>query len=118
MTTLSLSNAANKVSEPSPSYYLYCDSEEHTNSLVDHIKTFLTTEKANHPIFLDCEGRDLGRIGGKLGLIQLGVESKVYLVDVITYPQALVPLKTILEDPKLEKVVWIIRSYGTAMELS
>jgi hypothetical protein len=28
------------------------------------------------------------------------------LVDVITYPQALVPLKTILEDSRLEKVVW------------
>lgn len=48
----------------------------------------------------------MGRIGGKLGLVQLGVENQVYLVDVIAYPEALVSIKRFLEDPRLQKVVW------------
>ena len=62
------------------------------------------------PIFLDCEGRDLGRQGGKLGLVQLGVEKEVYLVDVIAYPESLETLKNILENPDLDKIVWDGRS--------
>lgn len=68
------------------------------------------TKRPNYPIYLDCEGRDPGRLGGKLGLVQLGIETDVYLVDVITYPEALDSLKTILEDTRLEKVVWDGRS--------
>jgi hypothetical protein len=68
---------------------------------VDHITAFLATERPNYPIFLDCEGRDLGILGGKLG-----IENDVYLVDIIIYPEALESLKTVLEDNRLEKVVW------------
>ena len=32
----------------------------------------------NIQVFLDCEGRDLGRHGGKLGLVQLGIEEEIY----------------------------------------
>ena len=48
----------------------------------------------------------MGRIGGKLGLVQLGVENEVYLVDIIAYPEALISLKNILENPRLQTVVW------------
>jgi len=78
---------------------------------MEHIATFLSTNQVeNEPIFLDCEGLDLGCLGGELGLIQLGVENIVYLVDVIAYPESLVSLKPILEDPLLKKVVWDGRS--------
>jgi len=59
---------------------------------------------------LDCEGRSLGDQNGKLGLIQIGVETTTYLVDVILLPSALSSLKTYLENPRLTKYVWDARS--------
>jgi 3'-5' exonuclease len=41
-----------------------------------------------------------------LGLIQIGVKNAIYLVDVITLPQALKSLKSVLEDSGIQKVVW------------
>ena len=79
-------------------------------ALAAHIEKALKSSDGRIPIFLDCEGRDLGREGGKLGLVQLGVERKVYLVDVIAYPASLDTLKGILENPKLDKIVWDGRS--------
>jgi hypothetical protein len=59
---------------------------------------------------LDCEGRSLGDQNGKLGLIQIGVETTTYLVDVILLPSAISSLKTYLENPRLTKYVWDARS--------
>ena len=56
-------------------------------------------------VFLDCEGRDLGQVDGKLGLIQLGIESQIYLIDIIAFPMAITIVKEILEDPVIEKVM-------------
>jgi ribonuclease D len=75
-----------------------------------HIERLSSSPEECIQIFLDCEGRDLGRIGGKLGLVQLGLEEEVYLIDVISYPESLVILKGVLENPKFEKVVWDGRS--------
>jgi len=61
-------------------------------------------------IFLDCEGRDLGPVDGKLGLIQLGIESEIYFIDVIALPIAITIVKEILEDHVIEKVMWDGRS--------
>ena len=102
-TGLSLGTSQSASDSPS---YIYCDTEAHTKALVDHLTAFLASERSNHTIFLDCEGRDLGRVGGKLGLVQLGIENEVYLVDIITYPEALDSLKPILENSRLKKVVW------------
>ena len=83
--------------------------ENHFDSLLESHKEF--------SIYLDCEGRDLGRVGGKLGLVQLGLEKEIYLVDVIKYSESLNLLKTILEHPKVEKVVWDGRSDYTELRL-
>lgn len=95
--------------------YIYCNTKSHmtqfNNALDSHIKSSTTTKF----IFLDCEGRDLGRIGGKLGLVQIGIDEQVYLIDVITYPQSFEPLKVILENPEVEKVVWDGRSDFAAL---
>jgi len=92
--------------------YIYCDTQTQLDSLNDNIESLLkeSTVEAKSPIYLDCEGRDLGRIGGELGLVQLGLENKIYLVDVIAYPKSLKTVKDILENPVLEKIVWDGRS--------
>jgi len=48
----------------------------------------LTSADEKAVIFLDCEGRDLGRIDRKLALIQLGIESNIYLIDIIAFLKA------------------------------
>jgi 3'-5' exonuclease len=93
----------------SPSF-IYCDNERQITRLVQHIDSLLSTTANKIPVFLDCEGRDLGRIDGKLGLVQLGVEAEVYLIDVIDFPGCFPFLKTILENPNLEKIMWDGRS--------
>ena len=57
-------------------------------------------------MFFCCEGRDLGRGGGRLGLVQIGVEEDIYLLDVLTYGKNLEALKEILENEGIEKIVW------------
>jgi 3'-5' exonuclease len=57
-------------------------------------------------IFLCCEGRDLGRGGGKLGLIQIGVKEDIYLLDILTYGKNLEAIKSILENPEVDKIMW------------
>ena len=57
-------------------------------------------------VFFCCEGRDLGRGSGKLGLVQLGVKDDIYLLDVLTYGKNLEVLKEILENETIEKVMW------------
>jgi 3'-5' exonuclease len=82
------------------------------DQLTTHIEAVTKSASANDKkvIFLDCEGRDLGKSGGKLGLVQLGIESEIYLVDVIAFPKTINVVKDILENPVLEKVVWDGRS--------
>jgi len=62
------------------------------------------------PIFVDCEGRDLGRTDGKLGLVQLALEDEIYRVDIVEIVESLKVLKMILEHEKFEKVLWDGRS--------
>lgn len=107
--TIAFSPSASINQNSSPDYIL-CDSAFHLQTLAAHIERVSKASNERVPIFLDCEGRDLGREGGKLGLVQLGVEREVYLVDVIVYPESLDTLKNILEDPNLVKVVWDGRS--------
>jgi hypothetical protein len=104
-----------KVENPAPTtsakaesatLFVSCDTPETLEKLENEIRSFTEDERQSPGILLDCEGRDLGRVGGKLGLIQIGVKQAIYLVDVITLPQALKSLKSVLEDPSLQKVVW------------
>lgn len=64
-------------------------------------------------IFLTCHGRDLGFVGGRLGLVGLGIKEDIYLLDVLTYSRCLDVLKGILKDGKVEKVVWDGRGLGS-----
>ena len=57
-------------------------------------------------VFVSCEGRDLGRGGGKLGLVQIGLKDDIYLLDVLTYGKNLEGLKELLEDEGVEKIFW------------
>ena len=66
-------------------------------------------ERESH-IYVDCEGNDLGCPGGKLGLVQVGVEKDIYLIDVIKYEESIPELKKILEDETLVKVMWDARN--------
>ena len=90
--------------------YIYCKTRARLDQLRGHVMSLMTVSDPTMPIFLDCEGRDLGRIGGKLGLIQLGIEERVYLVDVVECPESLETLKMILENQKFEKITWDGRS--------
>jgi len=89
--------------------YIYCNTEASLNQLRIHF-TSLAKATTTVPVFLDCEGRDLGRTDGKLCLVQLGLEEVIYLVDVIECPLSLTTLKMVLENPKFEKIVWDGRS--------
>ena len=104
---LKMSLSLPKVPPPSLEhpFYIYCDTESLVTQLSNDLASY-TSDSRRTPIFLDCKGRDLGRMNGKLGLVQIGIAEHVYLVDVIAYPESLLTLKDILENPKIEKVVW------------
>jgi hypothetical protein len=115
--TLPFRPTSSQIEETSKSSYTLCDSEEKLASLVEHIDSLVTAHRSSSPqlsefphILLDCEGKDLGDIGGILGLVQIGVEDTTYLVDVVTLSSAITSLKPIFEDTALEKVVWDGRS--------
>jgi exonuclease 3'-5' domain-containing protein 1 len=58
-------------------------------------------------IAVDCEGVNLSR-EGELCLVQIGTESKVYLVDVLEHGRALFEeggLRALLESTKVRKVL-------------
>ena|SRR6266496_485409 len=61
-------------------------------------------------ILLDTESKDLGSPNGQLSLIQLGVGTTTYLVDIVKFPSAIRMLKSYLESPRLRKYVWDGRS--------
>lgn len=94
------------VKRESESLFEYCDTVETLEKLENEIRALSQEERQSPGILLDCEGRDLGRVGGKLGLIQIGVKDAIYLVDVITLPQSLDSVKIFLKDEGLQKVVW------------
>ena len=48
----------------------------------------------------------MGRGGGRLGLVQIGVKEDIYLLDVLTYGKNLEVLKELLEDEGVEKIFW------------
>lgn len=57
-------------------------------------------------VVINCEGRDLGRVGGRLGLVAIGVKEEIYLLDVLAYSKSLEILKSLLETQDVEKIVW------------
>ena len=68
LSGLSLNKAPILTTEADSPWYIYCDTE----SGLEHVRSLLKSSDSSTPtIFLDCEGRDLGRIDGKLGLVQL-----------------------------------------------
>lgn len=91
--------------------YMYCASSDAVDNAERHFRSVLSNAQGGIiQVFLDCEGRDLGRHGGKLGLVQLGIEEEAYVIDVIEFPGSLMHLKGILEHPQVQKVVWDGRS--------
>ncbi len=87
--------------------YIYVEDENAMDKFVERVDALLrqNEEKQSH-IYVDCEGDDLGCPGGRLGLVQVGVETDIYLIDVIKYEQAIPALKKILENEKLIKIMW------------
>ena len=109
MKTLSFHVPLSSSPEQEEPLYIYCNAKPKMKQLINDIATCASNPSKSH-IFLDCEGRHLGRINGKLGLVQIGVGKHVYLIDVITYPRCLGTLKNILENAKIEKIMWDGRS--------
>ena len=91
--------------------YIYVEDEDAMNKFVDRVNVLIkkNKEKESH-IYVDCEGNDLGCPGGKLGLVQVGVDTDIYLIDVIKYEEGIPALKKILENEKLVKVMWDARN--------
>lgn len=114
--TLDLTRRIGNITLHAPSQesasYVVCDNEHDLGQLKTCIQTVIKSASSEQKgiVFLDCEGRDLGRVGGRLGLVQLGIENDIYLVDVIAFPETIPTVKDILENPVLEKVVWDGRS--------
>jgi hypothetical protein len=91
----------------SPSYLL-CNSRGRLERVTSILKGLT---EGPHPwqkphIFLCFEGRNLGRGGGRLGLIQLGIKDDIFLLDILTYGKNLEVIKEILENPEVDKIMW------------
>jgi hypothetical protein len=52
------------------------------------------------------QGRDLGRGGGRLCLIQVGVKGKIYLLDILTLGKALDYIQAVFESDAVDKFMW------------
>lgn len=93
--------------------YTLCDDETRVKDATDVI--------SRQPVlFLDCEGHDLGNIGGALGLISIGVAGTddVFLFDVLSLESqshALLSLLSIMSDEKVRKIVWDGRMDNVAL---
>jgi hypothetical protein len=111
MTSMSV-NTSSGTTESKNSFH-YCHDETTYKKFHDHITSY--TQTSGKTIYVDCEGPNLGREDGLLVLIQVGVEKEVYLIDVIAYPESLTTLKGILEDDKIDKVMWDCRSDAAEM---
>jgi hypothetical protein len=86
---------------------IYCDTSDELQTFTAHIQTLL--DKASPWIkpyvLLDGKGKNLGRIGGKLSLVQVGVEDTIYIIDVLSYWKNIEAVR-LLQNPLLEKVMW------------
>lgn len=107
--SLSDSGSSSKAGSASAPY-IYCNNQNELARLRTHVESLTDSDTNEIPVLLDCEGDNLGRIDGKLGLVQIGLQNNVYLVDVIELPESLELLKEILEDQNLVKIVWDGRS--------
>lgn len=100
-------NSTSESEAESPSFLL-CNSRSRLERVTSILKPLT---EGPHPwqkphIFLCCEGRHLGRGGGRLGLIQLGIKDDIFLLDVLTYGKNLEVVKEILENPEVDKIMW------------
>jgi hypothetical protein len=87
--------------------YICVDDENTMDGFLNRVKSVFNQNGTGKTyIYVDCEGKNLGCPGGKLGLVQVGVEDDIYIIDVIKYKEALLGLKKILEDNRLIKVMW------------
>lgn len=87
--------------------YIRVDDGNAMDGFVNRVKSLLAqNELGKAHIYVDCEGKNLGCPGGKLGLVQVGVEDETYIIDVIKYKEALPALKKVLEDKRLIKIMW------------
>jgi hypothetical protein len=113
-----------RTESPGPTYN-YCDTPQALDRLLTHVQALLAAASpwTKPYILLDCKGRSVGRVGGKLGLVHVGVEDSIYLVDVLTYRKNIDAVK-LLQNSNLEKIVWdgrniyseIWHSYEVAVE--
>jgi hypothetical protein len=105
---LSLTTGSTRSSDDS---YIYVEDENAMDKFVKRLGALMKqNEKKESHIYVDCEGNDLGCPGGKLGLVQVGVENDIYLIDVIKYEESIPELKKILENENLVKVMWDARN--------
>ena len=87
--------------------YTHVDNKNAMDEFINRVKSLFTmNESGSTHIYVDCEGKNLGCPGGKLGLVQVGVHDDIFIIDVIKYKEALPALKEILEDNRLIKVMW------------
>ncbi|KAI0759904.1 ribonuclease H-like domain-containing protein [Irpex lacteus] len=81
---------------------------------VNSVKKAMTNLSSSQFIFMDCEGVELGVVGGALSILSLGViprgspnTLKIYLIDATNLSVSrLRPLFDLLASPKVIKVVW------------
>lgn len=104
---LSQSSTTSESELESPAY-LFCNNATRLEQLNEALTGLTTTPNPwQKPyIFLNCEGRDLGRVGGRLALLGIGIKDEIYLLDILTYSRNLDAVKSILEDSGVEKIVW------------
>jgi len=83
---------------------VYCAAEEDFSELIRNLKTFV--EEPNAFILLDFEGKGVGSKDGVLSLLQLGLPTKTYIVDVVALDPEMSRLAPFLQNRKLQKIVW------------
>ena len=108
LEALSLEESSTSDSELESHSYLLCNNRtrfEQFSSVIEELTS--TPDPWRKPfVFLSCEGRDVGRVGGRLGLVEIGVKEDIYLLDVLTYSRNLEVLKSLCENDKIEKILW------------
>ncbi|KAK7022043.1 hypothetical protein VNI00_017078 [Paramarasmius palmivorus] len=90
---------------------IFCDDAETLREAIVELDTSGT-------LIIDCEGRDLGSLGGALSLISVRITEPIlrtYVFDVIRLGSSLVPLWSLLSSPGKRKVVFDGRQDHCAM---
>ncbi|KAJ7152873.1 hypothetical protein C8R46DRAFT_1228435 [Mycena filopes] len=93
--------------------FTFCDT-------VQGLSVVAASLRGSSTLFLDCEGHDLGLVGGGLSLISLGTptptQPRTFLIDAIALSTAdLRPIFDLLESPHVKKVVFDGRMDQTAL---